>query len=133
VVHWRRQCPPGWSRRAAINATGALATAVATGIFLITKFTAGGWVVVVTVLLFHRVRAYYDDVAKATALRPGALDAVPEQQVLVVVPVNGVSQVNVNGAMTKSPLFRSRTASPTSSTTPMYSWPRRCTTRSSAT
>jgi amino acid transporter len=33
VVHWRRRQPRGWWRRAAINATGAVATAVATVIF----------------------------------------------------------------------------------------------------
>ncbi len=97
VVHWRRLRPPGWARRAVINATGAVATAVATVIFLVTKFTAGGWVVVVTVpviiVLFHRVRAYYDEVARETALRPRTNGPVPEQQVLIVVPVNGISQV----------------------------------------
>jgi amino acid transporter len=96
VVHWHRLRPRGWYRRAAINATGAVATALATVIFLVTKFTAGGWVVVVAVplliVLFHHVRAYYAEVAKETALRPGAEDAPPEQ-VLVVVPVSGISQV----------------------------------------
>ncbi|MGH3419329.1 MAG: amino acid permease, partial [Streptosporangiaceae bacterium] len=55
---------PGWCRRATINATGASVTAVATAVFLLTKFAAGGWVVVVvTVPLlmvgFWRVRTYY--------------------------------------------------------------------------
>ncbi len=38
-------------------------TAVATVVFLFTKFTEGAWVVVVIIplliLLFHRIRAYY--------------------------------------------------------------------------
>ncbi|HVM64806.1 MAG TPA: APC family permease [Acidimicrobiales bacterium] len=96
VVHWHRERPPGWVRRAAINATGAVATAVATVVFVVTKFTAGGWVVVVTVplliVLFHRVRAYYDEVRTETALQPEAQDA-PTEQVLVVVPVSGISQI----------------------------------------
>ena len=63
VVHWRRIRPRGWQRRAAINATGAVVTATATLIFLLTKFIEGAWVVVVAIptfiLLFNRVNAYY--------------------------------------------------------------------------
>jgi hypothetical protein len=97
VVHWRRHRPPGWARRAAINATGAVVTAAATVIFLFTKFTAGGWVVVVAVPLlivfFHHVRAYYDEVRRETALRPGETGKGPPEQTLVVVPVSGISHV----------------------------------------
>jgi hypothetical protein len=96
VVHWRRLRPPGWWRRAALNGTGAVATGVATAIFLITKFTEGGWVVVVAVplivLLFHRVAAYYDEVGREVALVPVAPEPEPERAV-VVVPVNGISRV----------------------------------------
>src|SRR6516162_9086084 len=63
VVHWRRRRPPGWQRRAVINGTGAVITAVATLVFLFTKFTEGAWVVVIAVplfiLLFQRVHVYY--------------------------------------------------------------------------
>ena len=52
-----------------VNATGALATAAATVIFLATKFTEGAWVVVVAVpafiFLFLRVHAYYQRAAQA--------------------------------------------------------------------
>ena len=60
VVHWRRTREPGWVRRATINSLGAAVTAVATVIFLFTKFLEGAWVVVVAIplliLLFNRVQ-----------------------------------------------------------------------------
>ena len=49
VVHWRRVRPRGWSRRATINGTGAVVTAVATLIFLVSKFVEGAWVVVLAI------------------------------------------------------------------------------------
>lgn len=94
VVHWRRSGDPSWRRRAIINATGAVATAIATVIFLLTKFTAGGWVVVVAVPLlmvgFWRVHAYYQKVGEILEL--GRKPAAPAPHpTLVVVPVTGLS------------------------------------------
>ena len=63
VVHWHRVRPPGWLRRAAINAVGAVFTATATIIFLFSKFLEGAWVVVVAIplliFLFTRIETYY--------------------------------------------------------------------------
>ena len=46
-----------------VNGFGAVVTALATAIFLISKFTQGAWVVVVAVpsfvFLFRRINAYY--------------------------------------------------------------------------
>ena len=78
VVHWRRVRPRGWSRRAAINGTGAVVTAVATLIFLVSKFVEGAWVVVLAIplliVLFNRVQAYYGRAATeiGTGTIPGA-------------------------------------------------------------
>jgi len=96
VVHWRRERPPGWGRRAAVNGLGATTTGVATSVFLVTKFTAGGWVVVVAVpafiVLFHRIGAYYDEAARELGL--GALPgAATPQHVVAIIPVNGISRV----------------------------------------
>ena len=41
VVHWRRTRPPRWRYRASLNGLGAAVTAVATVVFLATKFTEG--------------------------------------------------------------------------------------------
>ena len=99
VVHWRRSRPPGWSRRAVINGTGAVVTAVATVIFLITKFTEGAWVVVLTIptfiAVFIWIHRYYG--RAAVALGFGRVPAKPEPRPsLVVVPVVRVSQLVQN-------------------------------------
>ena len=63
---------------AAINGLGAVVTAVATVVFLITKFTEGAWVVVIAVpafiFLFTRIHRYYQRAGRALGLGddPGA-------------------------------------------------------------
>ncbi len=96
VVHWRRTRPPRWWLRAALNATGAVVTGVATVIFLVTKFTAGAWVVVLAVpafvWLFVRIHAYYEGVADALGI--GRLPDRPRRHdTVVVVPVTHVSRL----------------------------------------
>ncbi|HUO47979.1 MAG TPA: APC family permease [Acidimicrobiales bacterium] len=94
VVHWHRLRPPGWRRRAVINGTGAVVTALATIVFLVTKFTEGAWVVVVAVpafiFAFVRIHAYYE--RTAVELR---FDEIPPKPVgkrtTVIVPVNRLS------------------------------------------
>ncbi len=96
VIHWRRTRPPGWSRRAMINGVGALVTAVATVIFLFTKFVEGAWAVVVAIplliLLFNRVEAYYTRAGRelGTGIIPGPLE---RKRTVVVVPVTNVSRL----------------------------------------
>ena len=96
VIHWRRTRPPGWSRRAAVNGFGAVITALATVIFLLSKFTEGAWVVVVAVpafvLLFRRIHAYYRRAGVDLAI--GIVPAKPAaKRTLVIVPVTGVSRL----------------------------------------
>jgi amino acid transporter len=96
VVHWWRNRPPRWRRRATVNGLGAVVTATATIVFLISKFTEGAWVVVVAVpafiLLFTRIHAYYD----RCALELG-FDLVPAKprgrRTVVIVPVAQRSQL----------------------------------------
>ncbi len=96
VVHWRRTRPPGWRRRAAINGLGATMTAVATLVFLFSKFLEGAWVVVVAiplfVLLFLRIRAYYLRAGKDLGF--GAVPDKPiSRQCVVIVPLAAVSRL----------------------------------------
>jgi len=96
VVHWRRSKPPHWRRRAAVNALGAVVTAVATLVFLFSKFLEGAWVVVLVVpliiLLFHRVRRYYQEVSLELGI--GSTPPAPVRaRVLVVVPVTGINRL----------------------------------------
>ncbi len=94
VRHWHRDRPRRWAARAALNGLGAAMTAVATAIFVFTKFTSGAWVVVIAIpaliLFFTRIDAYYRDVAAEIHL--GEVPLKPtSQRSLVVVPVVGVS------------------------------------------
>jgi amino acid transporter len=95
VVHWWRDRPARWWYRATINGVGAATTGLATVIFLVSKFTAGAWVVVVAVplfiLLFLRVHAYYE--AARRSLGIGRVPPKPESRpILVVVPLAGISR-----------------------------------------
>ena len=96
VVHWWRSRQRGWQQRAAINGIGAAATAVATAVFLVTKFTEGAWVVVLAVpaliVLFTRIRRYYQRAGRA--LGRGTIPGPPQSKpMLVIVPVSGVSRL----------------------------------------
>lgn len=96
VRHWRRQRPPGWRRRAVINGTGAVMTAVATLVFLLSKFLEGAWLVVVAVplmmLLFARIQGYYTAVEVELGL--GRVPARPTRNSsLVIVPIGEVSKL----------------------------------------
>ncbi|HLG91677.1 MAG TPA: APC family permease [Acidimicrobiales bacterium] len=96
VMHWSRQRPARWRRRALLNGLGAAMTGVSTVVFLITKFMAGAWVVVVAVpafiVLFLRVRSYYERVGRLLGL--GSLPPPPTSRpTRVVVPVNSVSRL----------------------------------------
>jgi amino acid transporter len=96
VVHWWRERPSGWRYRAIVNATGALVTGVATVIFLVTKFAAGAWIVVVAVptfiFLFIRIHAYYSRTSQAIGI--GEIPKAPlEKRTVVVVPIVNVSEL----------------------------------------
>ena len=96
VVHWSRNRPPHWRRRATINGVGATATAVATAVFILTKFTEGAWVVVIAVpafiFLFTSIHRYYRRVGRALGL--GRIPGRPQvRPTMVVVPVAAVSRL----------------------------------------
>ncbi|MFJ5720994.1 APC family permease [Streptomyces sp. NPDC093149] len=96
VRHWAGQRSPGRLRRAALNGSGAVLTAVAGVVLLATKFLEGAWVVVVTVpllmLLFARVERYYTAVGKELGL--GEIPpALRPAESLVIVPVGEVSKL----------------------------------------
>lgn len=54
VHHWYLARTPGWRRRAALNGTGALLTAVAAIVFLASKFTQGAWLLLIIIPLLLR-------------------------------------------------------------------------------
>jgi amino acid transporter len=96
VVHWRKTRPPHWRRRATINGIGACITAIATIVFLISKFTEGAWVVVIAIpafiFLFLRIHAYYERARKELHIDETPMHPEPKHT-LVIVPVNRVSRL----------------------------------------
>jgi amino acid transporter len=96
VIHWRRTRERAWVRRSVINGIGAVVTASATVVFLLTKFVEGAWVVVVAIpgfiLLFNRIERYYERTGEELAI--GVVPPVPERKdTVVVVPVINVSRL----------------------------------------
>ena len=109
VVHWRRLRPAHWRYKASLNGLGAAATAVATVVFLVTKFTEGAWVVVlaipVFIAMFAWVHRYYGRAGRALGL--GEIPGKPEvRPATVVVPLAGVSRLarfGISNALSISP------------------------------
>jgi amino acid transporter len=105
VRHWNQERSSRWRLRIALNGTGAVMTAVAVVVFLLSKFTEGAWVVVVTVpllmLLFSRIETYYGRVA--SALRLGRTPDLPhKRESIVIVPTSTVSmltELTLNAAL----------------------------------
>jgi len=99
VVHWWKNKPANWRRRAAINGLGATMTAIATVVFLFSKFLEGAWVVVMAVptfvLVFVRIHAYYRRAARDLGI--GFPQEKPEARPsLVIVPVTALSRLTVH-------------------------------------
>jgi hypothetical protein len=96
VSHWRQQPGPTWRTRASINALGAVLTAVAALVIMVTKFTHGAWLIMLSipllVALFSRVHAAYDRIG--AQLGVGSLPARPHQvHSVVVVPVVAITRL----------------------------------------
>jgi amino acid transporter len=94
VLHWVRTRPPRWRFRAALNGTGAVMTAVAVVVFLVSKFLEGAWVVVLVIpllmWLFWGTENYYAEVARE--LRLGRVPPRPtKRESVVVIPTTTVS------------------------------------------
>ena len=94
IRFWRRTRPPGWQRRAVLNGAGAAMTAVAVIVFVMTKFLAGAWVVMITIpllmIMFSRIESYYAEVAKE--LRLGQAPPRPRRRKsIVIVPATTVN------------------------------------------
>ncbi|MGP8161349.1 MAG: APC family permease [Candidatus Dormibacteria bacterium] len=96
VRHWLGTRSAGWWWRCGINGLGAVASGVATLIFVVTKFREGAWVVVIAIplliLLFVRVHTYYRRVAAELHLGERPPRPVP-CSTTVVVPFTHLSRL----------------------------------------
>ncbi len=95
VRHWRLEQKPGWQGRATLNGIGAVLTAAATVIELLSKFREGGWLVFLAiaalVALFESVHRTYRRIGAALHLGEVPARPRPPRRSLVVVPVGAVN------------------------------------------
>jgi len=93
VVRWFRQRSAGWYWLALLNGVGATATLIVLGVIVVTRFTHGGWIVIVLVPLivamFMQIHRHYVRTAGQLSLEDyGAPPRIRRHR--VVVPVAGV-------------------------------------------
>lgn len=99
---WKATREPGWQRSMSINAFGAAATFVVFVIILVTKFTAGGWMVVaalpVIAFWLYRIGGYYRSLSRSLNVPEGAvLNLTPRGRSAtpILVPVEEVNLATV--------------------------------------
>jgi amino acid transporter len=99
VRHWLSTREAGWHWRLAINATGAVLTAVVLGIVVFEKFEAGAWVVVILVPVLVGMMSFiqlqYRRSAAELAVRPDVIVRPPHREERAVVPIPGLNRAVV--------------------------------------
>jgi len=93
VLRWRRRRDPGWAWRAAVNATGALATGTVLLVIASAKFTHGAWMVLVVIPLlvgvFLSIHRHYENVERQ--LRVDLTRPPHGFNHTVLVPISGIN------------------------------------------
>ncbi len=99
VKHWFSEREAGWLWRAAINAFGALLTAVVLVVVVSEKFVDGAYLVVILIpllvgmMLFIKVQ--YSQSRRELAVAPDLVVRPPHREQRVVVPINGLTRAVV--------------------------------------
>jgi amino acid transporter len=90
VRRWFRVQGAGWKRSAAINAIGAVTTAVVLVVVTVTKYSGGAkyvvWAIPVIVAFFLSVHRHYEHVARILAAGGVRGDAIAVNEFLLLVP-----------------------------------------------
>ena len=98
IRHWRRERPPGWRRRLAINAFGCALTAIVAVVVTVAKAPQSLiviFLVPVLVGLMAFVHRQYGAQAAELAVRDDYVVGMPHREQRVVVPVNGINRAVV--------------------------------------
>lgn len=94
VVHWLRSREPGWRWKAWLNGAGAIATGVVSVVQVVTKFTAGAWIVALIIpliiLLLRGIHKHYLSFAEEVRF-DGRSPIVPLHHT-VIVPIASISK-----------------------------------------
>jgi amino acid transporter len=100
VLHWRTTREPGWRWKATLNGIGAVATAIVSLIQIVTKFTTGGWIIVVIIpviiALLRKIHTHYTEFAEE--IRFTGQSPINPLHHTVIVPVNGITKAT-SGAL----------------------------------
>jgi amino acid transporter len=101
VMHWRRNRGPQWLKSALVNGLGALVTGITVVVVLVAKFVEGAWITLLfiplTIVFFTVVRRHYHSVEMLAACRIPVHAAGLSQPPLVVVPIDGWSNITRQG------------------------------------
>ena len=99
VIHWRKTRETGWHWRLAINASGAVLTAVVLGVVVFEKFADGAYLVVIVVpllvLMMEFIHHQYGRSARELAVDPELVVRPPHREERVVVPIPGLTRAAV--------------------------------------
>jgi len=99
IRHWLREKSPGWRRRLAINAFGALLTGVVAIIVTAVKFWDGAWLVLVLIPVLVGMMSFifrqYESQAVELHVRDDGVLPGPHREQRVIVPVNGINRAVV--------------------------------------
>ncbi|MFL5778847.1 MAG: APC family permease, partial [Chloroflexota bacterium] len=102
IRHWRRERPPGWQRRLAINAFGCTLTAIVAVVVTIAKAPQSLIVIVlipILVALMTWIHRQYAGQEAELRVRDEFVVPLPHRQQRVVVPVNGINRAVVQAVV----------------------------------
>ena len=101
VVHWLRNRGPHWRKSALVNGFGALVTGITVIVVLVAKFAEGAWITLLfiplTIVLFTTVRRHYHSVRVLTACQVPVHAAGLSEPPMVVIPIDGWSNITRQG------------------------------------
>jgi amino acid transporter len=98
IRHWRRERPPGWRRRLAINAFGATLTAIVAVVVTVAKAPQSLIVIALIPLLvglMNFIHHQYASQEEELKVRDEYVVGMPHREQRVVIPVNGINRAVV--------------------------------------
>ncbi len=99
IRHWLREKSPGYRRRLAINAFGAVLTGIVAVIVTSVKFFDGAWLVLVLIPILVTIMSFifrqYEGQERELEVRDTGVLPGPHREQRVVVPVNGINRAVV--------------------------------------
>jgi amino acid transporter len=99
IRHWLRERTPGWRRRLAINAFGAVLTGAVAIVVTSVKFFDGAWLVLVLIPVLVAIMSFvhrqYAQQERELEVRDEGVLPGPHREQRVVVPVNGINRTVV--------------------------------------